>query len=257
MMAIKGIGHQGQRLSWQISSEPLHHAQPISRWKSSVRDFQARHPSHLSGLQSHIFAAYRFTTRNISMSMPRAVYRSSIRTSNQLKSQSNLTRARNQQSAQVCFLAGSRQAQPKLPASSNLPKQLASQLKTKRNLLTAYGQGFRLLNKALLALTKLEWEESLTQKLKSERGKQSTGSCEGIRTCNYFAPLPQVDLQLQTDLKQTTLTIIQLIKSEILEPHRFTPNSLIGSVQIVPSTNADFSSLTKSVSISIPDLTTT
>ncbi|KZV41403.1 hypothetical protein F511_37621 [Dorcoceras hygrometricum] len=30
------------------------------------------------------------------------------------------------------------------------------------------------------------------QKLKSERGKPSTGSHEGIRTCNYFAPLPSL-----------------------------------------------------------------
>ncbi|KZV46723.1 hypothetical protein F511_13748 [Dorcoceras hygrometricum] len=33
---------RGQQLSWQISSEPLHHAQPISRWKSSERDLQHR-----------------------------------------------------------------------------------------------------------------------------------------------------------------------------------------------------------------------
>ncbi|KZV31474.1 multicopper oxidase [Dorcoceras hygrometricum] len=228
MMAIKGIGHQGQRLSWKISSEPLHHAQPISRWKSSVRDLQAHHPSQFSGLQSRnqlattpmiAFDPSGATTQSadqnaistqvinrisgdtpqpvIHMLMPKAVYKGSIRTSNQLKSQSDLTRARHKQSAQVCFLTGSRQAQPKLPGSSNLPKQLASQLKTKRILLTAYCQGSRLLTKALLALTKLEWEESLTQKLKSERGKPSTGIHEDIRTCNYFVPLPQVDLQLQ------------------------------------------------------------
>ncbi|KZV48147.1 hypothetical protein F511_25427 [Dorcoceras hygrometricum] len=34
------ICHLGQRVSWQIKGEPLYHAQPISRWKSSVRDIQ-------------------------------------------------------------------------------------------------------------------------------------------------------------------------------------------------------------------------
>ncbi|KZV20796.1 flavonol synthase/flavanone 3-hydroxylase-like [Dorcoceras hygrometricum] len=29
-----------------------HHAQPISRWKSSVRDIRARQPSQLDGLQA-------------------------------------------------------------------------------------------------------------------------------------------------------------------------------------------------------------
>ncbi|KZV24116.1 vacuolar protein sorting-associated protein 13B-like [Dorcoceras hygrometricum] len=93
----------------------------------------------------HVSLHIDFTTRNINMSIPKAVYRSSIRTSNQLKSQSDLTRARHQQSAEVCFLTGSRKAQPMLSGSSNLPKQLASQLKTKQNLLTAYCQGSILL----------------------------------------------------------------------------------------------------------------
>ncbi|KZV25496.1 hypothetical protein F511_09505 [Dorcoceras hygrometricum] len=53
--------------------------------------------------------------------------------------------------------------------SPNLPKQLTIQLNTKPNLLSTYDQGSRLLNKALLALTKLQWEESLTQKIKSEK----------------------------------------------------------------------------------------
>ncbi|KZV29118.1 hypothetical protein F511_06613 [Dorcoceras hygrometricum] len=115
-----------------------------------------------------------------------------------------LNMARHQQPAQVCFLTVSRQAQPKLPGSLNLPKQLTIQLNTKPNLLSTYSQGSRPLNKALLALTKLEWEESLTQKLKSERRKPSTGICEVIQTCNYFALLPQVDLQLQTGINQNS-----------------------------------------------------
>ncbi|KZV53129.1 putative WRKY transcription factor 20 [Dorcoceras hygrometricum] len=34
------IGHLGQRVSWQYPVEPLYNAQPISQWKSSVRDIQ-------------------------------------------------------------------------------------------------------------------------------------------------------------------------------------------------------------------------
>ncbi|KZV27979.1 hypothetical protein F511_06454 [Dorcoceras hygrometricum] len=101
--------------------------------------------------------------------MTKAAYRGSIRTSNQFKSQSDLTRARHQQPAQVCFLTNSR----------------------------------RSLTEAAV-LTKLEWEESLTQKLKSERGKPSNGIREATQTCNYFAPLPQVDLQLQTDIARNS-----------------------------------------------------
>ncbi|KZV55955.1 hypothetical protein F511_20065 [Dorcoceras hygrometricum] len=44
------------------------------------------------------------------------------------------------------------------------------------------------------------------QKLKSERGKTSTGICEVARTCHYFAPLPQVNLQLQTGTKSKELS---------------------------------------------------
>ncbi|KZV18247.1 hypothetical protein F511_23332 [Dorcoceras hygrometricum] len=36
------IGHLGQRVSWQYPGEPLYHAQPISQWKSSVRDIQTQ-----------------------------------------------------------------------------------------------------------------------------------------------------------------------------------------------------------------------
>ncbi|KZT76606.1 hypothetical protein F511_46369 [Dorcoceras hygrometricum] len=52
MRLSRKIGHLGQQLSWQISIVPQHHAKPISRWKSSVRNIQVRRPSQLSGLQA-------------------------------------------------------------------------------------------------------------------------------------------------------------------------------------------------------------
>ncbi|KZV19722.1 proline-rich family protein [Dorcoceras hygrometricum] len=52
MRLSRKIGHLGQQLSCQISIEPKHHAQPISRWKSSIRDLQVHRPSQLSGLQA-------------------------------------------------------------------------------------------------------------------------------------------------------------------------------------------------------------
>ncbi|KZV58581.1 hypothetical protein F511_26005 [Dorcoceras hygrometricum] len=167
-------GYQGNRSSWpttqleNISSEPLHHAQPISRWKSSVRDLHARQPSQLSGAQS----------------VPQTSF----------KLKSDLTSARHQQPAEVYFPTDSRRSLTEAARSPNLPKRLTIQLNTKLNLFSSYGRGYRLLNEALLALSKLKWEESLSQKLKSERGKPSTGSHEVTRICNYCDPLPKVDL---------------------------------------------------------------
>ncbi|KZV19400.1 outer envelope protein 61, chloroplastic-like [Dorcoceras hygrometricum] len=51
MRLSRKICHLGQQLSWQISIVPQHHAQPISLWKSSIRDLQVHRPSQLSGLQ--------------------------------------------------------------------------------------------------------------------------------------------------------------------------------------------------------------
>ncbi|KZV28246.1 disease resistance protein-like [Dorcoceras hygrometricum] len=50
MRAVKESVNLGQRATWQIKGEPLYHAQPISRWKSSVRDLQGltlNYPSQL------------------------------------------------------------------------------------------------------------------------------------------------------------------------------------------------------------------
>ncbi|KZV38630.1 hypothetical protein F511_35160 [Dorcoceras hygrometricum] len=50
-MRLSGkIDHQGKQLSWKISSDPLYHAQPISRWKSSVHDLQVERRSFASDL---------------------------------------------------------------------------------------------------------------------------------------------------------------------------------------------------------------
>ncbi|KZV51413.1 calmodulin-binding transcription activator 2 [Dorcoceras hygrometricum] len=74
-----------------------------------------------------------------------SVYRGSIRTSNQLKPQSDLTRSRHQRPAQVCFLTESLRSLTEASGSPNLPKQLTIQLNTKPNQLSTYGQGSRLL----------------------------------------------------------------------------------------------------------------
>ncbi|KZV36034.1 hypothetical protein F511_31457 [Dorcoceras hygrometricum] len=67
------------------------------------------------------------------MSMPKAVYRSSIPTSNQLKPQSDLTRAWQLQPAQIFFLTGSPQAQPKLlKREESLTQKLKSELENYR-----------------------------------------------------------------------------------------------------------------------------
>ncbi|KZV32536.1 hypothetical protein F511_35351 [Dorcoceras hygrometricum] len=219
--------------------------------------------------QSHVFTVYRFTTRNINMSMPKAVYRGSIRTSNQLKPQSDLTRARHQRPAQVCFLTVSRRSLTEAAGCPILPRQLTIQLNTKPNLLSTYGQGSRLLNKALLALTKLEWEESLTQKLKLngenhllefmkllEPATTSLLFRKSIYNSKWYQlkelsktnPVPPISLQTMAGFygkeignvgSEADLTNAHpdLIKSEILKPHRFTPNSRTGPVQIVPLTN--------------------
>ncbi|KZV49599.1 hypothetical protein F511_23630 [Dorcoceras hygrometricum] len=55
MRAVKESVNLGQRVSWQIKSEPLYHAQPISRWKSSSVIFRAGHSitHHSSAIFRH------------------------------------------------------------------------------------------------------------------------------------------------------------------------------------------------------------
>ncbi|KZV15747.1 hypothetical protein F511_33866 [Dorcoceras hygrometricum] len=139
----------------------------------------------------------------------------SIRTSNQLKPQSDLTRERNKRPAQICFLTDPRRSLTKPAGNPNLPEQLTIQLNTKPNLLSTYGQGSRLLNKALLALTKLEWEESLTQKLKSERENHRLGFVKLLKSATtsllfhkstYHSKLVSIERSKQDEPSTTNLS---------------------------------------------------
>ncbi|KZV44899.1 hypothetical protein F511_17878 [Dorcoceras hygrometricum] len=156
---ISRTPHQKQRWTFQ--------ARRISR------PITTRKGTHLTKESCSIYHS-NITLNKYPKADIKAAESSSIRTANLNSTSTDLTRARHQRHAQICFLTDSRRSLTEAVGSPNLPKQLTIQLNTKPNLLSTYGQGSRLLNKAVLALTKLEWEESLTQKLKSERGKPST-----------------------------------------------------------------------------------
>ncbi|KZV51022.1 hypothetical protein F511_43992 [Dorcoceras hygrometricum] len=187
MSLSRKIGHLGQQLSWKISIEPQHHAQPIIRWKSSIRDLQVHRPSQLSGLQARRLSRpphsiEHFQARQLSRQITmlarlgssikhqaQYVFMNARNINSQIhKSIYYLNQISPGHDTNSLFKSASLlaygKAQQKLTGSSNLSKHLTNQLKTKPIQLTAYGQELIPATTTLLKTNQLKSERKTLNK---------------------------------------------------------------------------------------------
>ncbi|KZV53436.1 hypothetical protein F511_06983 [Dorcoceras hygrometricum] len=159
------------------------------------------------------------------MSMPKAVYRGSIRTSNQLKPQSDLTRARHQRPAQVCFLTDSQRSLTEAAGSPNLEAQILTGKTIDWNL-RSYSNLQLLRSSSASQSTTPNWYQSKELRKMNPAPPillQITAEIDGNLT-EKGVPLTNAKRRQAISRSEADLTNAHpdLIKSVILKPHRFT-----------------------------------